>query len=278
MVHRQGDALSSSRLGLLIVGHGTRETLGAAEFRQTVQRVARRSDRFDVQPCFLELASPSIAEGARQLAERGVRNIRAVPLLLLAAGHVKVDIPASLQAAADELSDQFGSIELYQASHLGCHARLVELSTKRHLEAISAFESATGGVVLPEDTQLLMVGRGSRDQSATDEMRRFASCRNEQTPVACVQTCFLAMAEPSLDAALIRFGSSPWRSIVVQPHLLFRGQLLNQLNQRVRWAASQWPSKQWLVTRHLGPDSLLVDSIVQLSQGERTRLRPVRAS
>ena len=276
MVHRQGDAHCSSRLGLLIVGHGTRDNLGAAEFRQTVQQVARRSDRFDVQPCFLELASPSIAEGTRQLAERGVRNIRAVPLLLLAAGHVKRDIPASLQTAADQLSDLFGSIELNQASHLGCHASMVELSTKRYLEAISAFESATGGAVLPEETQLLMVGRGSQDPSATDEMRRFASCRNEQTPVASAQTCFLAMAEPSLDAALTRLGSSPWQSIVVQPHLLFRGQLLQQLNQRVKWAASQWPNKQWLVTRHLGPDPLLVDAIVQLSQGERTRLRSVR--
>lgn len=265
MVQRQGDALPSSRLGLLIVGHGTRDARGVAEFRQTVEMVARRSDRVDVQPCFLELASPSVAEGVRQLVAREVREIRAFPLLLLSAGHVKTDIPNALQVAANELSSQFGDIHVSQTSHLGCHASMVELSTKRHLEAIADFESATSISVTPEDTLLLLVGRGTRDQAAIDEISRFASLRCEETPVAGVGTCFLAMAEPSLDSALERIGSSQWKNIIVQPHLLFSGQLLSRLNDRIKWAASQWPGKQWLVTRHLGPDPLLVDCIVQVS-------------
>jgi sirohydrochlorin cobaltochelatase len=227
-------------------------------------------DRFHVQPCFLELARPSIAEGVRLLAQQEVRRIRALPLLLLAAGHVKADIPAAMRAAAHELEDQFGSIELHQTRHLSHHDSIVQLSAKRFHEAVADLEAATGSRVTPDDTLLLLVSRGSRDQAATDEMGEFAKCRAEQTAVACVRTCFLAMAEPSLDATLNEIGDSPWETIVVQPHLLFYGQLLTQLSERVRWAASRWPNKQWLVTRHLGPDPLLIDCIVHIVQAAWT--------
>src|SRR5215218_7871238 len=61
---------------LLIVGHGTRAADGAAEFHALADRVV------------------SLAPELRVAA--GFTDVVAIPLMLLAAGHAKNDIPATL--------------------------------------------------------------------------------------------------------------------------------------------------------------------------------------
>ncbi len=257
---------------LLIVGHGTQDEQGTAEFHETVKQVSARLARTIVQPCFLELAQPTIPEAVRQLVDRQVREITVVPLLLFAAGHVKRDIPAAVARAIDRASPSSGPIVVRQAGHLGCHQRLLELSVQRFRQATRL--SACGGPVSDRDTLLLMVGRGSTDHQAKAEMRRFAELRAELAPVARTEVCFLAMAQPSLQAALEHIVHSPYRRIVVQPHLLFHGHLVAQLKSHVQVAAQERPDCQWIVARHLGPDPLLVHAIAQRACEECTQLLP----
>ena len=58
--------------GLLVVGHGTRDPQGIDEFIQTVRWIAERCHPEPVEPCFLELAAPTIHEGVDALVRRGV--------------------------------------------------------------------------------------------------------------------------------------------------------------------------------------------------------------
>ena len=90
-------------LPLLIVGHGTRDATGVAQFRELIGRVRDQSAGWlpDVDGGFIELSAPSVSEVVPQLAggrlaHGGPAELVAVPLVLSAAGHGKGDIPAAL--------------------------------------------------------------------------------------------------------------------------------------------------------------------------------------
>lgn len=254
--------------GVLLVGHGTRDATGVAEFMATAARVVEHLGDVTLEPCFLEIAEPSIPAALDRLVQRGARQITVMPVLLFAAGHAKRDIPEALsQAAAD-----YPGVTWRQTAHLGCHEAILELSALRYRECIQAATPTA-----PEETLLVLVGRGSHDPEATDEMHRFADLRARLTPVAAVETCFAAMAEPSLEAMLAKVSASPCPRIVVQPHLLFDGLLRSGIKDMVAEAASADPRHEYLVTDHLGPDVRLVTAIVErINQipGASTSARP----
>jgi sirohydrochlorin cobaltochelatase len=245
------DQLVADRRGTLVVGHGTREAAGIAEFHAVVEQAAARLSPLPVEPGFLELAEPTIDAGLQRLAERSVRHAVVVPLLLFAAGHAKRDIPEATAAAAGRLG-----LTWHQASHLGLDRRIVELSARRYDEALVGRSE-----VAAAETLLIVVGRGSTDSTALDEFREFARQRGAERPVGRVEVAFTAMAEPRLDDVLAAAGSLPYRRVVVQPHLLFAGELLDRVGRLTAGAAARFPNQEWLVTDRLGPHPLLVEAV-----------------
>lgn len=244
--------------GLLIVGHGTREAEGRAEFLALAETVARRCPERLVEGCFLELAEPNIEAGLNRLVERGLRQrLTVAPLLLLAAGHAKNDIPEAVARAAERFPD----LPARQSAALGCHPALIELSKRRYLEAVRGRPNGTDA-----ETLLVMVGRGSRDPGANSEMARFARLRWEAHPVGWLETCYTAMTEPSLKRTLEMAARLPFRRIVVQPHLLFRGELLARIARTTENFSRQYPRIDWVLTAHLGPDPLVGDAVVAAAQ------------
>lgn len=244
---------SDRSLGLLVVGHGSREPVGIAEFLATTLQVADLAPEWAVEPCFLEFAEPTIAGGLAKLARRGARRIVVAPAMLFSAGHVQRDIP---QAVADAVR-LYPHVTTVQAEHFGCQEQLLELSALRYAAAI---ESAD--FVPPEETVLVMVGRGSHDAQATQEMHDFVAQRRLRTPVGECRSCFAAMAEPRLEATLAELAASSCRRVVVQPHLLFAGVLLDRITASVAQFGLDRPNKQWLVANHLGPAELVARTIL----------------
>jgi len=254
--------------GLLLIGHGTRDEVGTRQFldlaaavaRQVNGRVGQASPRAQthaelaprprgsaaaaalthptvVRPSFLELQQPAIEDAIKDLAEVGVEHVVAVPLLLFAAGHAKRDIPERLAAAAE----QYG-ITTTQTAAFGCEPAILELSRQRMREAV------TGRLHVPaEETCLLLVGRGSRDESATAQMQEFAQLRQEAEGGIPTEIAFLAMARPSLDEQLPRIAVSGFRRVIVQPHLLFQGELASSLARQVQ-SVAQNSRSEWLLT------------------------------
>jgi len=266
--------LSRSGAGLLLVGHGTREPAGVAEFDELARKVAARLAPTPVSPCFLELAEPNIAAGIERLADQGVRRLTVTPVLLFAAGHAKRDIPAEVAAAIARRPE----LSCRQASHLGLDPRVLALSARRFAEATGAAATRPQAARLREarlpesgdpvdyrQTLLLVVGRGSRDPEALAEFAEYA--RRHAAAVDCpnYQTAFLAMAEPTLDDALAAAAAGSYRRIIVQPHLLFGGVLVDRLRDEVARYRQTAPDKQWIATHHLGPDDLLVAALLESS-------------
>lgn len=243
------------RPGILLVGHGTRNELGREEFLTTAADVAAGMPDAVVEPCFLELADPDIDAGVKRLTDQNVDGICVVPLMLLAAGHVKRDVPDAVREAAK----RHAAPPWILTGHLGCGPNLLRLSQRRYEEAI-----ANGPDPDPRKSLLLIVARGNRDPEAVAEMHRFVERRRERTPGSEVRTCFMAMAEPAFEQVLAEVDHETFGRVVIQPHLLYVGRMLSSLRQRVDVMAESYPDTQWLVSGHLGPSELLTRCIVDL--------------
>ncbi len=255
--------------GVLLVGHGTRELAGQQEFLALAAQVSERLHPTPVEPCFLEFAEPTIFAGLERLAERGSREVVVAPVLLFAAGHANHDIPAAVRNACRVVENRLGVVVAWrQASHLGCHPNILRLSLAREREALGVAGRSPG------HWARLLVGRGSREPSATEEMRDFA-LRRDQVPHlvgetesfpsdrrhAGAEVCFVAMAEPRLADSLERLARSGARRVLVEPHLLFAGRLISEIEERVATAAKQCPDIEFLVAERLGPDRLVVEAL-----------------
>jgi len=240
--------------GLLMVGHGTRDPRGVGELITLVERIAERLPSVAVRPAFLELAEPTISASLADLLSHGVRSLVVSPVLLFAAGHAKEDIPRAIDAAMREDA----KIPFVQTAHLGLHEQLVLLSSERFREA-----TAELAVIPADETLLLLVGRGSRDSGATSEMIEFSRCRQRYDGLSHVTTSFFAMAEPRLESAIKALQNRPFRRIVVQPHLLFHGQILDRIAAAVHDANRQSVRQEWILCEHLGPSARLAQVFVE---------------
>ena len=290
--------------GILLVGHGTRDSRGIGELLSVATQLAARFPERRVEPCFLELATPNIREGVRRLAEAGVSHFAVLPALLFAAGHANQDIPQAVEQAVDDWQSESGQrLGWRQAAHLGCHPAILELSRRRFRQAVAEMSltpdrpipfatnqflavraphslemisEAGEAAAVTKSSVLVLVGRGSRDASATREMLDFSALRAADGGVAVVETCFLAMAEPRLEATLQRIAAgtngrgenncvasagSLASQVIVQPHLLFSGALVSEVRETVERMAARFPDGQWIVVEPLGPDSQVIDAL-----------------
>lgn len=246
---------------ILVVGHGTREPQGVEEFHKLLQLLGEALPGSIVEGCFLELIQPTIDEGVEKCVRRGATRLVVAPLLLFAAGHAKRDIPRAIARASTRWPD----LDIQQASPLESHPAIIELSLKRFEEALH------DAPPVPDSRTLwLAVGRGSLDAAANRAMFRFAKRRARRRPVGSVHTCFAAMAEPSIEQALADVVGLEFERIVVQPHLLFHGELWSRIDNLVHETALTHRDRQWIVTAPLGPDPLLRDAILaRVNAGDR---------
>ncbi|MFN9369884.1 MAG: sirohydrochlorin chelatase [Planctomycetia bacterium] len=244
----EGERCWSAGRGLLVVGHGTTDETGAAETRRVAEIVAGLLPGVPVELGFLELAAPTIHEAVDRLAERGCREVMAAPLLLFTAGHALRDVPEALAAAVAAVG-----MRAFQAAALGLHTEIVTLSRTRRAEALAGVAPAD-----PTATRLLLVGRGSSAPTAPAQLLEFgaATLANERAIVAAAPHLgFVAAARPPLAQAVAELCGLPpgaVRRVIVQPHLLFRGHVEEQVTAAVARGRGERPDIEWIQVARLG--------------------------
>lgn len=254
--------------GVLVIGHGTADPVGAAETRQVAATVASLMPGVPVELGFLEVIAPTIDDAVARLAARGCRTLVAAPLLLFAAGHAKRDVPEAVAAAAAA-----HGLDVRQSEPFGEIAEIVELSQRLRREALTPRDP-----VAAADTVLVMIGRGSSDPAAAAQLQSFTEATLVGSPAdrpRRVELGFVAAARPRLDEALAA-ASDPTdvgvRRIVVQPHLLFRGHVEDQVNDAVAVGRRQRPDVEWVQVSRLGADPLVARALArrveQVLEGE----------
>ena len=239
------------RPALLVVGHGTKSADGCAQFAQLVDRVQERVPYADVAGGFLELAPPPIQDAVNRLVDAGHRSIDVVPLVLVAAGHSKGDIPAALKR--EELRHP-GLVFRY-GRPLGAHPDLLAVAEQR-LEALVPRE-------LGPPPAGVLVGRGATDPDANAEVAKTARLLQEGRGIGTVETAFISLAEPSVPAGLDRARALGYRRVVVLPWFLFAGVLPDRITaQTGEWAAAH-PDVEVLAADLIGPGDALAGVVVE---------------
>lgn len=211
---------------LLVVGHGTRDTTGVAGFHALVELIAQRTD-VAVAGGFIELSPPPLRDAVARLVADGHRHLGVVPLVLVAAGHAKGDIPGAL---AREAARHPGLTYSY-GRPLGPHPALLDQLNERLSAVVGSDER--------RDTTVVLVGRGSSDPDANGEHVKVARLLWEGGGLAGVEPAFISLAAPGVPAALERASLLGARRIAVLPYFLFAGVLPERtVTQAQGWAAA----------------------------------------
>jgi sirohydrochlorin cobaltochelatase len=245
-IYENGDASA-----LMIVGLGSRDPRGAREFHDLVDLVLRRNPSLTVEGGFIELSRQPISECVDRLAESGARNVAAVPLMLLAAGHAKDDIPATLvreKMGHPEMSFSYGRA-------LGIRPELLELVDER----ISA-------VVLEEEkkeTAVLIVGRGSSDPDANSDLCKIARLYYEGRPYPVVESAYVSMTPPDVAEGLDRCLRLGVKRVILFSYFLFTGVLEERIRGQGEAFAEANPGVEVRYAGYFGPDKRVADLVVE---------------
>ena len=90
---------------LLLMAHGSKNANWLLPFQQLANGLKQEVGEERVRLCFMELASPSLEEVARQLQREGTKYARLLPLFLASGTHLCYDVPAQLDELKKELPD-----------------------------------------------------------------------------------------------------------------------------------------------------------------------------
>lgn len=233
---------------ILYIGHGTRSKQGAEEARSFVHRVMERIDIPIQELSFLELTEPSIAQGFTKCIEKGASEITVVPIFLLAAGHIKKDIPDTL----DELKKQYPEVIVKVKDPFGVQELL--------LDGLAELIISSAGDISPSDS-ILIVGRGSSDPSIHKAFTEIGEGIKVRLGASFVSVCYLAAAHPSFDEGLELITEQAGGRVIVVPYLLFSGLLLSEVNQKVR--KRQPGDKSIIHTGQLSKHKVIEDLIIK---------------
>lgn len=239
---------------ILLIAHGSRDPEHVAEFERFAAELERYLEAA-VVPCYLELADPPIVEGLTHAIEGGADHIVALPLFLGPAGHQKNDVPTLLNWARQA----WPHVTIDYGTPLGIHPRIVELLDVRAQQALTACETT----VPPDETAVLVVGRGSRDPDSNSNVFKLSRLLWEGRDYGWVETAFYSLTTPVVPEGIARCVRLGARRVVVVPHFLFTGVLLKRIEQTVADLQDEYRETELLMGTHLGIDERLFAVIRQ---------------
>ncbi|WP_146523543.1 sirohydrochlorin chelatase [Stieleria varia] len=242
--------------GVMLIGHGTRDTEGTEQFFQLACQLdavlGRRDVPLPLAACLLEFQEPTISQAWDALVARGVKHIHVAPLLLFAAGHARDDIPKALATCQQRNPD----VTWDQAGPISRHGAILDLLERRIGEVTGRLD----GLEL-DRTALVMVGRGSFHPCAQADMRVLTEVLARRMNFAVHRTAFYAMAEPKLPEVLSAVATDDITDVIVQPHLLFQGRLFDAIAEQVAEAGQRYRGVRFHVAGYLGPERAIAQAI-----------------
>jgi len=208
---------------VLLVGHGSREQSGNDEFLKFCEMITPHLGPEPLETCFIELTTPLVPESLDRCVGRQARRVIVLPVILLAAGHVKVELPHEL----DEAKERHPGVEFLYGRHIGLDPLVIDIMGERLAEVEREADWP------PEDTAILVVGRGSSDPDANSELYKLARLLWESRRYPWVESCFIGVTSPSLPEGLARCAALGARRIIAVPYFLFTGVLIPRIHRIV---------------------------------------------
>ena len=238
---------------ILLVGHGSREKSGNDEIYAFAQQWRQRQPGWNIEVCFIEFSEVTMSEGLRRAAARSGR-VMVVPLILNAAGHVKMDIPQAIDGARIK----FPLVQFLYAPHLTACDPILEILRRRLKGAMQALDMPD-----PTNTGVVILGRGSSDRQANGDMAKMARWLMEETDHELVDLAFTGITYPRLEKAVQRQSLLGMKQIVVLPYYLFNGTLVERISRQVENLKTQFPTTRFVSTQYFGFEKEIFELLEQ---------------
>jgi cobalt transport protein ATP-binding subunit len=236
---------------MLVVGHGSRDAEGVAEFWALARAIRATAGEVLTGFGFVELASPTIDEAIDELVARGATEIVSVPLVLLAAGHLKNDGPAALARARA----RHPGVRFRMGRDLGIEPHVLEVAADRIRDA--------AGDADPEKLGVALIGRGCSDPDACADLWKVSRLLADGRGLGTVEPGFVSVATPSVSGTLERLRLLGAGTLVVAPFFLFPGVLLSRIYAEAASWAQEHPGLEVRSAGHLGPDARLIRLVLE---------------
>ena len=245
---------------VLVVAHGSREASGNAETAEFVARWRQMRPQWRIELCFIEHAEILLDEGLDRAAE-GAREVVVLPLILNAAGHVKMELPEAIERARA----RHPQVHFVARRHLGMGAELFPLIQQRLQEALRELD-----VPDPATTGVILLGRGSSDPGGNAELAKMARWVFEANDHELVDLAFTGITWPRLETVVARQVRLGMMQIAIVPVYLFTGVLIERIGAQVDRLRRQYPRVAFALARHFGFDERLV-ALLEARVGEEGR-------
>lgn len=227
---------------ILVVGHGSREESGNKEIHDFIEQWKIRRPDWRIEICFIEFASPSLHDGLATAAE-GARRVFVLPLILNAAGHVKMEIPEAIEHAREHAPN----VEFFYGPHLAACDPILAVLKRRLRNAMTALDMPD-----PTTTGVVLLGRGSSDRAANGDMAKMARWLQEDSDHELVDLAFTGITFPRLERVVQRQVLIGMKQVVVLPYYLYTGTLMQRIHRQVEHLRSQYPQIRFACTTHFG--------------------------
>lgn len=234
---------------LLLVGHGSRFQGGNAETLRFAEQWRARHPDWRIQTCFIEYDEVLLDTGL-DLAAREARRVLVLPLILNAAGHVKMEIPAAIAAARQ----RHPGVTFDSGRHLGMGREVLAILQAR-LEGLMA------GLAMPDPrtTGVILLGRGSSDAGANGELAKMARWVFEANHHDLVDLAFTGITWPRLETVAQRQARLGMTQVAIVPVYLFAGRLTERIAAQVERLRVQYPRIAFALAGHFGFDEGVFD-------------------
>jgi len=252
-------ALTAAMQGIVVLGHGTKDPEGTAEFLGYVEGLRRRTGEH-VEAGVLEYPGetlPDVQTAFDRAAARGVTDIVGLPALLFFAGHTRDDMPEQLELARARHPE----LRVTLAGPLGVDERLLRVIEDR----LAPFEPGP-------DTAVLLVGRGSLSSEANADLHKTARMLWDRNRYGWVESCFVSVAPPGVPQGIDRCFRLGARRVLVVPYFLNTGVLAKRISVQAVDARAEVQ-----VASHMGLHPLIFDLFLQRIEEARAGLCPCRA-
>lgn len=234
---------------ILLVGHGSREKAGNQEIEKFAEQWRARLPEQNIEVCFIEFADVLIDEGLDNAAKHGL-PVAIVPLILNAAGHVKMELPEHIEKARL----RHPSINFIFCKHLGASEEIFTILKRNLKKTLAKLD-----VPDPLTTGVIILGRGSSDRVANGEIAKMARWIFEDTEHNLIDIAFTGITHPRLESVVQRQDKLDMKQVVVLPYYLFTGTLIERIHRQMARLETQYPHIHFALGDYMGFENEIYD-------------------
>ncbi len=227
---------------ILLVGHGSRDTNGNKEIEQFSEQWRAQHPDWNIEVCYIEFADILLDEGFDNAAKNASR-VLVIPLILNAAGHVKMEIPEHLEKARQRHPD----VEFIYGKNLGVSMSLLTAVKRQLLQVMDSMAMPD-----PKTTGVIILGRGSSDKIANGEVAKLARWVFEERDHELVDIAFTGITYPRLETVVQRQVKLGMTQIAILPYYLFTGTLITRIAEQHKHLQAQYPQIRLGLGHYLG--------------------------